>query len=454
MSRAERSPSPGLVEIKRTRRILQDQAVWGRPDLKELVQNAAVCSKAVYSSTDLECEKYITETMRDHALGSVARSRHGRCGFMVVEEDGNCSGGGRSRRVYVAFRGTHSTEDWKDNLKAYQVEGGAMGGGGGNSNCKSVRGRIHAGFLERAAAFPVDKLLGDESLQDKQLVLCGHSLGGAVATVVAIVLMAEVEKRRASGLGRDREVLCFTFGSPLVGDAGLRSFCDERGISRRLFHFVSEGDPVPRLLSYAQCLSAFSSQLDNQVRALLSTYSTSQGASFYEERKRSWIDQKERCLDVLSRVIPAVEPILETAAIVCPKYSGMLVTAKLGSSLAKDLVSAASKSGQGPKKRAPYVCADNFMFLTLEENPIPLEFHEEDRIARCFEMSLETNLTDTVQEIPVHHSVEHYQELVTEWGGWAGEYAEFHTTTTVLGGEAVTSVIPRRIEFVDRFCQL
>ncbi len=433
-------------DAKRTKR---DRPVWNAEDLAQVAQNAAICSKAVYAGTDLECEKYLSEHIRDHGIGKVARSRHGRCCFLLAEEDKDCAGVGGGKRAYIAFRGTHDLEDWRDNLKAYQVEGTAS-----CASSRSIKGKLHSGFLERASQFPIDKILGDETLQDRQLVLCGHSLGGAIATIVAVIMMVEAEKRRKAGFGRDRDIRCFTFGSPLVGDAEFRTFCDENDVSRNLYHFVSDGDPVPRILSYAQCLSALSCQLDNQVRALLNTYSTSQGASFYEEKKRAWIQQKEHYLDVLSRVIPAVEPILEAAALLCPKYSGVLTTAKLGSGLARDLVTASKSGGSrtGRSKKDPYVTIGNFTFLTAESSaPILLEWHEEDRIARCFEIPLEEHIGDTIREIPVHHAVEHYQEFMAEWGGWAGEFEEFYTATIVLAGETVANLIPRRIEIADRY---
>ena len=80
-------------------------------------------------------------------------------------------------RIYVAFRGTASTEDWKDNLKAFQEEGSSV--------MKIIRGRLHSGFLLRAKGFPADKILNDEGYRGRDIVVCGHSLGGAVATRLA-----------------------------------------------------------------------------------------------------------------------------------------------------------------------------------------------------------------------------------------------------------------------------
>lgn len=164
-------------------------SLWSSNSLKEVVQNAVIVSKAVYADTDHTCEKYLRENLEDHCLKSVARSLHGKCHFLVAEEMDRQSGG--SNRLYVAFRGTASTEDWKDNMKAFQEEGSSV--------MKIIRGKFHSGFLSRAICFPANKILNDEEYKNRDIVVCGHSLGGAVATIVAVILMLEVERRRKAG---------------------------------------------------------------------------------------------------------------------------------------------------------------------------------------------------------------------------------------------------------------
>jgi len=70
---------------------------------------------------------------------------------------------------------------------------------------------VHAGFQDGAAALlpPLLELLGDEAVH-----CTGHSLGGAMATLVALALAA------------NRTVSCTTFGCPRVGDAALAAACD------------------------------------------------------------------------------------------------------------------------------------------------------------------------------------------------------------------------------------
>ena len=83
-------------------------------------------------------------------------------------------------RIYVAFRGTKDLNDWKFNLQAFRERCGS-----------TIRGKFHSGFLQRALKFPMETILSDENFKNSTVVLCGHSLGGAIASIVAIRLQQE-----------------------------------------------------------------------------------------------------------------------------------------------------------------------------------------------------------------------------------------------------------------------
>ena len=78
-----------------------------------------------------------------------------------------------------------------------------------------------------------------------------------------------------------------TFGAPLFGDEELAHYLDTetntlKNISSRMRNYVCSEDPIPKLLSYTQSLSSFSSNLDRQITLLSNTFSASQeGASFH-----------------------------------------------------------------------------------------------------------------------------------------------------------------------------
>ena len=111
-------------------------------------------------------------------------------------------------------------------------------------------------------------MLASPRFAGKQFVLCGHSLGGAIAAIVTTEILIERQKQQGSsspttpGSG----VLCVTFGAPLFGDEAARLFLSEKQVAESMFHFVAERDPVPSLLSFAQSVSAVKHRLDTQIR--------------------------------------------------------------------------------------------------------------------------------------------------------------------------------------------
>ena len=78
-----------------------------------------------------------------------------------------------------------------------------------------------------------------------------------------------------------------TFGAPLFGDEELANYLDTetntlKNISSRMRNYVCSEDPIPKLLSYTQSLSSFSSSIERQITLLANTFGASQeGATFH-----------------------------------------------------------------------------------------------------------------------------------------------------------------------------
>jgi hypothetical protein len=56
-------------------------------------------------------------------------------------------------------------------------------------------GKFHAGFFSRAERFPLQKILNKKEYHNRNIIFCGHSMGGAVATIVTIQALLEEQKR-------------------------------------------------------------------------------------------------------------------------------------------------------------------------------------------------------------------------------------------------------------------
>lgn len=160
---------------------------------------------------------------------------------------------GPNNTMYIAFPGTHDARTAMTDLKlsrvvvmsTTKVNGGVLGNGatlhGGVT--KLWEYKAHRGFYEES-----QKLLKDlpqgliQRLIDKghRVVLTGHSLGGALASLVAL-------HHLQSGMcGRANNLRCITFGCPLIGNTQLRRIIERCGWTSVFHHVVFRSDIIPR----------------------------------------------------------------------------------------------------------------------------------------------------------------------------------------------------------------
>ena len=126
-------------------------------------------------------------------------------------------------KYVVSFRGSDSLKDWGMNFTI--------------KSASFMGGKVHGGFLKQYYSVRQDVLQYIKG--DKDVLVCGHSLGGALACICA------------RDLSPFRDVSCVTFGSPCVGNrafhAGFRVFVPHA------ISICSRWDPVVRVpLRYNQ----------------------------------------------------------------------------------------------------------------------------------------------------------------------------------------------------------
>jgi predicted lipase len=115
--------------------------------------------------------------------------------------------------IVVAFRGTRSASplDWLQNAAIFLL------------NVKNIPGRIHFGFYEAVKALyePVKQTILQmleecPSLQKTKIYLTGHSKGGSLASLTAVLMKKDRELP-------DAKYVC-SFGGARVGDSDFRSY--------------------------------------------------------------------------------------------------------------------------------------------------------------------------------------------------------------------------------------
>ena len=148
-----------------------------------------------------------------------------------------------------------------------------------------------------------------------------------------------------------------TFGAPLFGDEELSNYLDSEkkilnNLPSRMRNYVCSEDPIPKLLSYTQSLSSFSSSLDRQIALLTNGIGLAQeGTSYhryvklfhitsiiililnisifvnvtsiqfknFSEGKNRLISQKDYCMDTLSKLVPLADATLEITSLIVPQ---------------------------------------------------------------------------------------------------------------------------------------
>ena len=150
--------------------------------------------------------------------------------YIVAEERG-CP-----RCLFVALRGTKELADVLADAGVLMapLAPGAAGPLG--------RAAAHRGFLSRARGLPLAWLAEAARARGRGLVLCGHSLGGAVAALATALLL--VESR-----GPPPAVCCVAFAAPPVGNSAFARHIEASGWINRFQTFLLPEDFVPRSLA-------------------------------------------------------------------------------------------------------------------------------------------------------------------------------------------------------------
>ncbi|AGA28287.1 lipase family protein [Singulisphaera acidiphila] len=154
------------------------------------------------------------------AVESMARTTWKLDTCLFIEaDDTQCFVASSGEAVVVAFRGTESTGDWLANLNVFGTS--------------QPYGIVHRGFH---TGFTVVKAQIEQELKrlpNRKVVLTGHSLGGALATIAA------AEWQRIFPINA-----IYTYGQPAVGRGDFPAFM-QKHYGKIFYRFVNNNDIVP-----------------------------------------------------------------------------------------------------------------------------------------------------------------------------------------------------------------
>ncbi|KAK9867415.1 hypothetical protein WJX84_001760 [Apatococcus fuscideae] len=143
--------------------------------------------------------------------------------------------------LYLACMGTR---EWRDFLTDAAFHQGPMTFQAAEQSAQGIAPTAHQGFVTRAQTIRVETLYRHACQRGQALVLCGHSLGAAVAMLCALRLHAQFPHPD----GR-HGIRCYTFGAPAIGNKALASWVSSAGFREDFHNFILPEDPVPRMLA-------------------------------------------------------------------------------------------------------------------------------------------------------------------------------------------------------------
>ena len=205
------------------------------PNQQLHTQNAVMMANAVYQENPSPTE-YLSSSSTHHTIYTVlAISQYSDQKLMLA------LGEVKEKKVlYVAFRGTKSWEDAMADADIKQRGRQDIPGG-----------TFHSGFESRSRVLPAWQILNFAEREDcETIVVCGHSLGGAVAAVSATSLGIELKKQN-----KEISTYCITFGAPLFANETVRQYCQQQMFDQHMMHFVGYKDIVPGVLSLGHTIS-------------------------------------------------------------------------------------------------------------------------------------------------------------------------------------------------------
>eukprot|EP00884_Botryococcus_braunii_P022747 jgi/Botrbrau1/9156/Bobra.160_3s0028.1 len=144
--------------------------------------------------------------------------------------------------LYVAFMGTKEARDLLADANILQ---GALWEDPSASSIPPGAPAAHRGFLMRARSVPIEQLSLRARSQGKRLILCGHSLGGAVAELCMLRLLRKLPAEEVAGGHAE----CFCFGTPALGNAALAALVRRSGWDRFFYSMTLPEDYVARILA-------------------------------------------------------------------------------------------------------------------------------------------------------------------------------------------------------------
>jgi hypothetical protein len=182
----------------------------------------------------------LTTILKEHMGGIIADKifsiNHTLLNLQRVDTQGYIAH--KDNQIIIAYRGTTNIADWKTNFSPFRTvfepEKDGKNGHSGFFGCCSPPGtdhdgklQVHAGFynaflptVELINQYIMPKLEKGDGVPAKSVIVTGHSLGGALATLAFAYLLMRFKDKHT----HPHQIFLITEGAPRVGDKEFRDW--------------------------------------------------------------------------------------------------------------------------------------------------------------------------------------------------------------------------------------
>jgi hypothetical protein len=180
--------------------------------------------------------------------------------------------------LLIAFRGSLGAKDWVTNLNGYSVKWSNYSQ---QNNENAIE--VHQGFADSFKMFEneINNTFSiDEMSKYDKIILTGHSLGGALATIMYAYLTDQ---------GLKNKLIAYTFGSPAVGN---KQFSQKYDLQGNFYRVRNDRDIIPFASYFAFLLEDnILNELDNTLNQVM-LFSTS-----LDERRVKSLEERQLIKD-------------------------------------------------------------------------------------------------------------------------------------------------------------
>ena len=173
--------------------------------------------------------------------------------------------------IYIVFMGTKVPMDYVANITFWENQVRLYFRRDVKEEHHEAEERLlaHQGFVSRSLDIPIEELFMHAKRRGKRLVLCGHSLGGAVAQLNTLYLLRNIP------VSNHERVCCVTFATPALANAALIRLAVREQWNPRIKSYLMPEDPIPNLL-----LQSGSGYINNQIELNYRNAGTSEVSAF------------------------------------------------------------------------------------------------------------------------------------------------------------------------------